>query len=148
MDKLTIPCQPINYYDSLAIAGKMKLFLLTHKNIADNTIGLACNQLGLDGRVILYKSGESFKHLINPEITDRSSDMITTKESCLSVPDKSIYVERHKNITIQQWTDETNWRYLKPTSYQSIVIQHEIDHLNGITILQKEELTTTETPIN
>ena len=142
MDKLTIPCEAINYEDSLKVAKKMRMFLLTNKNISNNTIGLACNQLGLEGRVILYKDGESFKHLINPEITDKSLDMITTKESCLSVPDKSVYVERHRNITIQKWKNSTNWDYFKPTSYQSIVIQHEIDHLNGITILQANYIMT------
>ena len=138
MEHLTKPCNAISYKDSLNVANKMKMFLLTNKNIAKKTIGLACNQLGLPGRVILYKNGEAFKHLINPEITHKSDDMITTKEDCLSVPNKSVYVQRHRNITLQQWKDEINWDYFKPTSYQSIVIQHEIDHLNGITIMQTD----------
>ena len=146
MEHLTKPCKAISYKDSLDIVKKMRTFLLTHKNISNNTIGLACNQLKLPGRVILYKDGEVFKHLINPEITHKSNDMITTKEDCLSVPNKSIYVERHKNITVQQWKDEINWDYFKPTSYQSIIIQHEIDHLNGITIMQTDYIMSQTHP--
>ena len=146
MEHLTKPCNAITYEDSLDVAKKMKMFLLTNKNIAKKPIGLACNQLGLPGRVILYKDGESFKHLINPEITAKSNDMITTKEDCLSVPNKSVYVERHRNITLQQWKDDTNWDYFKPTSYQSIVIQHEIDHLNGITIMQTDYIMSETHP--
>ena len=111
MEHLTKPCNAISYKDSLNVANKMKMFLLTNKNIAKKTIGLACNQLGLPGRVILYKNGEAFKHLINPEITDKSNDMITTKEDCLSVPNKQISVERHMSVTI------TAGNYFLPKPY-------------------------------
>lgn len=130
------PSKEVSWKKSLETKKQMHRFLLYNKPLADSTLGLASNQLGLKGRVIMYRSSvkKPMKFLINPMITYKSDDMITTKEDCLSVPNKSVYVERHRNIIVQQWEDEINCEYFKPTSYESIVIQHEIDHLNGIII--------------
>ena len=144
MEHLTKPCEAISFKDSLAVAKQMKMFLLTNKNIERDTIGLACNQLGLPGRVILYRDGGSFKHLINPQITYQSDDVITTKEGCLSVPNKSVYVTRSKDITIYSEINGPKYKeygYGWESNYSeiySLIIQHEIDHLNGITLIQKE----------
>ena len=140
-DMLRRRCESMSYKHSLWIARKMKLFLLSNKNIANKTIGLACNQLGLDGRVIIIKKNNKWIHLINPIITKKSNDMITTKEECLSVPGKSISVERHRSIQITHNLPSTGiddlWYYY-PSAAESIVIQHEIDHLDGIIITDKE----------
>ena len=130
-------CEPVNYKTSKQIANKMILFMLSHKNINDNSIGLACNQLGLPGRIIIVKMKNKWEHFINPVIHYKSKDKIITQESCLSVPGKTIKVERSKEITIY---------FEKPclgcgsdfSGMDAIVIQHEIDHLNGIIITDKE----------
>ena len=46
-------CEPVDYKTSKQISDKMILFMLSHKNINDNSVGLACNQLGLQGRIII-----------------------------------------------------------------------------------------------
>ena len=138
-DMLHRKCESISYESSLEIARKMKLFLLSNKNIANKTIGLACNQLGLKGRVVIIKHSNKWLHLINPIIIEKSNDMITTKEECLSVPGKSISIERHRTIQITHTTGLYDvWEYYKPSISESIVIQHEIDHLDGIIITDKE----------
>ena len=136
VDYLHRECKALSYEDSLKIKKKINLFLLGHTPTANNTLGLACNQLGLNGRVLMYRSdtNKPFKFLINPIILEKSEDTIITKEYCLSVPGEGISIERHKSIVIQEWKQPLSWEYLKPNPSESIVIQHELDHLNGILI--------------
>ena len=134
---LTKVCEPVNYKQSKQIADKMIMFMLSNKNINDNSIGLACNQLGLPGRIIIVKMKNKWVRFINPLISYKSQGKIITDESCLSVPKKTIKVERSKEITISFIFDGNS----KPSNYKgmdAIVIQHEIDHLNGIIITDKE----------
>ena len=129
-------CKPVDYKQSKQIANKMIMFMLSNKNINDNSIGLACNQLGLDGRIIIVKIKNKWVYFINPDITYKSQEKIITEESCLSVPKKIIKVERSKEINISFIFDGNS----KPSHYKdmdAIVIQHEIDHLNGIIITDK-----------
>ena len=134
-------CEPVNYKTSKQIANKMILFMLSHKNINDNSIGLACNQLGLPGRIIIVKMKNKWVHFINPVIHYKSKDKIITQESCLSVPGKTIKVERSKEITIYFEKGNPGGNHGWESNYtgmDAIVIQHEIDHLNGIIITDKE----------
>ena len=126
----------LSYSSSARIKSKMHRFLLTHKPTANNTLGLACNQLGLEGRVIMYRSDthKPFKFLINPMILERSEDTITTKEYCLSVPGEGLSIERHSWVTIYSEIDSIRGYETHPNAAESIVIQHELDHLNGILI--------------
>jgi len=128
---LTKVCEPVNYKQSKQIANKMIMFVLSNKNIEKNSIGLACNQLGLPGRIIIVKIKNRWVSFINPVITYKSQEKIITDESCLSVPNKTIKVKRSKEITISN--EISNYKGMT-----AIVIQHEIDHLNGIIITDKE----------
>ena len=130
-------CKPVDYKTSKQIANKMIMFMLSNKNINDNSIGLACNQLGLPGRIIIVKMKNKWVRFINPLISDESREKIITEESCLSVPNKTIKVERSKEITIYFEKGNHGWEsHYK--GMDAIVIQHEIDHLNGIIITDKE----------
>ena len=134
-------CKPVDYKTSKQIADKMILFMLSHKNINDNSIGLACNQLGLSGRIIIVKIKNKWVRFTNPVITYKSDDTIITEESCLSIPNKSIKVERSKDITIYFEKGNPGGNHGWESNYtgmDAIVIQHEIDHLNGIIITDKE----------
>ena len=130
-------CEPVNYKQSKQIANKMILFMLSHKNIEKNSVGLACNQLGLQGRIIIVKIKNKWERFINPVISYKSKEKIITEDSCLSVPNKSIKVKRSKDITIYCEKGNHGWES-SHTNGESIVIQHEIDHLNGIIITDKE----------
>ena len=71
----------------------------------------------------------------------KSDETIITDESCLSVPNKTIKVERSKTIMIidDKSTNKNKWKNgMKFTGMDAIVIQHEIDHLNGIIITDRE----------
>ena len=137
---LTKVCEPVNYKQSKQIANKMIMFMLSNKNIEKNSIGLACNQLGLPGRIIIVKIKNRWVYLINPIMCYKSDETIITDESCLSVPNKTIKVERSREITIYFEKGNHDGNHGWESHYKNmdaIVIQHEIDHLNGIIITDK-----------
>lgn len=126
-------CKPLNIYDSIEIAKKMKLFLLSNKNIERKTLGLACNQLRLKGRVILVRNhNNKFLTYINPRIVWKSDVTIVNQEECLSVPKKQIDVVRHLTIWIKD--DHQCCGAVEFCGQEALILQHEIDHLNGILI--------------
>ena len=137
---LSVKCLSLPYKESKTIANKMILFLLSHKNIAENTVGLACNQLGLEGRVIIIRNKNRWDCFINPIICKRSEKKTTLTEECLSLPNKNFPIERHFSIRI---IDEKQTRrnpekdFTDFEGFQARVIQHEIDHLDGILIADK-----------
>ena len=137
---LTKVCEPVNYKQSKQIANKMIMFMLSNKNINENSIGLACNQLGLPGRIIIVKMKNKWVRFINPLISYKSQGKIITDESCLSVPNKTIKVERSREITIYFEKGNHDGNHGWESHYKgmdAIVIQHEIDRLNGIIITDK-----------
>ena len=137
-DILNKVCEPVDYKTSRQIANKMIMFLLSHKNIGNNSIGLACNQLGLDGRILLIKQGNKWTRIINPVILNRSDETIISEEKCLSIKKKSVKVKRYTSIKIYQDVKELEEQVMEFSGLDAIVIQHEIDHLNGILITDKE----------
>ena len=137
-ERLSKVCEPVDYKTSRQIANKMIMFLLSHKNIGNNSIGLACNQLGLDGRILLIKQGNRWERIINPVILNRSDETIISEEKCLSIKKKSVKVERYTSIKIYQDVKELEEQVMEFSGLDAIVIQHEIDHLNGILITDKE----------
>lgn len=104
--------------------------------------GLAAPQVGQNVRVIVIANGNTNISLINPEITKKSWARETEDEGCLSVlNDKGeiIYgpVERHKKINCLYFDKQGNKRKLTAEKMLARVIQHEIDHLDGILFLDR-----------
>ena len=73
----------------------------------------------------------------SPEIVESSSDTIKISEGCLSIPKFELEVDRPWEITVVYKTPFGERVKEKLSGYYSIVIQHEIDHLNGLTILDR-----------
>lgn len=102
-------------------------------------VGLAAPQLGINKRLIaIYfeKDDELYDYqLVNPKIIGHSVEQayLTNGEGCLSV-DEVIegYVVRHHRITVRAYDVEGNELRLRFKGYPAIVVQHEIDHLDGI----------------
>ncbi|MCX8074679.1 MAG: peptide deformylase [Clostridia bacterium] len=108
-------------------------------------IGLAACQVGFLKRMIVYdidytKDEDSKKNpiiLINPKIVKSSKEMITVEEGCLSFPDVFGNVDRHQKITVEALG--INGEKLKITAkdMEAVVIQHELDHLDGVVFIDK-----------
>jgi peptide deformylase len=97
--------------------------------------GIAAPQLGVRERVIfLQLPGEQPWPLVNPEITERSEEKIIVWDACLSFLSIFMQVERHREITIR-WQDLIGkWHELRAGGDRNLseLLQHEVDHLNGI----------------
>ena len=104
-----------------------------------NGIGLAANQIGRDLRffVIDKKLAEENKipnAFANPEITESSNDADEMEEGCLSIPGFTGLIRRPKKIKFKGYDVDGNKIKIKARGMLAKVLQHETDHLNGVTI--------------
>ncbi|RPJ09893.1 MAG: peptide deformylase [Spirochaetaceae bacterium] len=98
-----------------------------------NGIGLAAVQVGSLYRVfITHAQGDKKRVFINPEITGTSVEEILLEEGCLSVPQKYGDVKRPESVTIQAYNENGRPFTFNAEGILARVIQHELDHLNGI----------------
>lgn len=103
-------------------------------------IGLAAPQIGQSLKLIVVDTtkqsdGEKeFMAMVNPEIIDREGKQID-EEGCLSVPELTANVNRYKKITVSFQDLDGKPQELTTEDRFAVVLQHEIDHLNGILFL-------------
>ena len=141
---------------------KIAEILFSILNERKDGIGLAANQVGIDASVAVVNVREPII-LINPEVVD-VWDEIPFYEGCLSFPKKGINTKRYKNIVIKTEQEESDWYFSgapNPSdgkgsweressdkqdeelrTLESVCIQHEIDHLNGMTLMDRQAVTT------
>lgn len=110
-------------------------------------VGLAAPQVGVNKRVIVYDihagnseddgSTNEFKALINPEIIEASGSIISEKEACLSVVDYSADVKRYETVVVKALDIDNNPIEFKADGILSVIMQHEIDHLDGILFINR-----------
>ena len=98
-----------------------------------NCAGLAAIQVGFPVRMAIFKDAGKVKYLVNPTITERSGSQ-TNSEGCMSFPGMNLSVVRSKYITIES---EGLVKFFH--GFTAAVILHEIDHMNGITIIQRRK---------
>ena len=125
---------------------KLKVFLenMAITMYAAPGVGLAAPQVGDGRRILVADPGNNddgtprqLYSMVNPEIVEKSSDYITYEESCLSVPEFYINVKRYKQITVR-WQDAFgNTHQEEFAEFPAIVLQHEMDHLEGVTLLDR-----------
>lgn len=108
----------------------------------NNGIGLAAVQIGVLKRIIVIEiEQEDIKtELINPKILSYSSSKSTMEEGCLSVPNGYYDVERPNEIVVEFTNLKNKVQKIEASGLFARCIQHEIDHLNGITIVDKGNL--------
>lgn len=102
--------------------------------VANEGIGLAANQVGILKRIITVLDGENVKVMINPEILKCSDEDITMEEGCLSIPETFLQITRAETIKIKYRDMSGKPRIESYSGLTSRIIQHEIDHLDGITM--------------
>ena len=143
----------VSVEEGLSIATELFQIL----NQRGDGIGLAANQVGIDAQVAVVNVREPLV-LINPKIISKENE-IPYYEGCLSYPGKGIHTKRYRDIMIETAQSESGWYFSGAESTQeargsweqegkkqeqeqrlleSICVQHEIDHLNGITIHDRE----------
>jgi len=105
-------------------------------------VGLASTQIGVPLRVFVVNYEDFRSEFINPVIVTKSEELESAEEGCLSIPTIGVDVERSKQITVTYWVVDEHGIGLVQKSeifegYVARIIQHEIDHLDGISITDK-----------
>jgi peptide deformylase len=143
----------VSVEEGLAIATKLFQILNERKD----GIGLAANQVGIDAQVAVVNVIEPLV-LINPKIISKENPF-TFFEGCLSYPGQGVSTQRYRDIVVQTAQEECGWYFSGAESLQdvrgqweeqhkkdeqekrileSVCVQHEIDHLNGITVFDRQ----------
>jgi len=105
-------------------------------------LGLAAIQIGIDRSIIIYDISprDEDRHLdvlINPRITHSEGTQLSEQEGCLSVPDFKANVKRAAAIQVEALDREGNPITIETQDFPAIVLQHEIDHLNGVLFIDR-----------
>ena len=129
------PCESVTRWRGKRIAKMLIREIARNKPIA---VGMSANQIGLPYRVAVIQVKGDPIILINPEITSKENPIKATNEGCLSYPGQEKKVPRYGKIILIH-ADGTMIRDTANSSWderlETIAIQHEIDHMNGITIM-------------
>jgi peptide deformylase len=127
-----------------AIDPQLELFIddLIATAVAQNGVGIAAPQVGVSERLFIVASRPSPRYpfapkmeptaMVNPRILDRSTEMVSGWEGCLSVPDRRGNVPRHKWIEVEYRTTQGEVIRQELTDFVARIFQHELDHLDGI----------------
>jgi peptide deformylase len=102
-------------------------------------VGLAAPQLGISQRLLVYRVGPDAPliALANPELEWSSCDREAGEEGCLSIPGVTVDVERPVHVRVRALDEEGEQRVVEASGLEARVIQHEMDHLDGVLILER-----------
>ena len=150
----------VSVEEGLSIA--TELFQILNKR--GDGIGLAANQVGIDAQVAVVNVREPLV-LINPKIISKENE-IPFYEGCLSYPGKGVHTKRYRDVIISTEQSESDWYFSgaeTPTdtkgswekeqgkkqdaelrTLESVCVQHEIDHLNGVVCMDRKVNTTVQ----
>ncbi len=118
------------------ITKEMKALInsMEETTIAAKGAGLAAPQVNRSERICIAMIGKKLTPLINPNITWKSQETDTMEEGCLSLPDLWLQVTRPRDIIVKFLSRTGKERELQLMDFDARVVQHEVDHLEGILI--------------
>ena len=136
--KLKEKCTPVSIKEGEEIGVR----LLHELRESNNGIGLAANQIGINKRVCVVNVKEPLV-LINPKIVEKSKEQFVFAEGCLSFPDSKIKTKRHQDIVVEADNHKSKLSFSANSenindAFECVCVQHEIDHLDGITMFDRE----------
>jgi peptide deformylase len=108
----------------------------------ENGIGLAATQIGQSLRLAVAEVEGQEYFWINPEITTFSEEKILFEEGCLSLPGEYFAIVRSASVTLKYSNEKGLPKKLRATGLLAVVIQHEVDHLDGILICNRYQKQT------
>ena len=137
-NKLQEKCSPVSVKEGEEIGVR----LLHELRESNNGIGLAANQIGINKRVCVINVKEPLV-LINPKIVEKSKEQFIFPEGCLSFPDSKIKTQRHQDIVVEADNHKGKLSFSANSkdindAFECVCVQHEIDHLDGITMFDRE----------
>ena len=116
--------------EDLQVAQDLLDTLTAHK---DGCVGMAANMIGVHKRIIAFDNDGTYMVMFNPEII-KKSEPYDAEEGCLSLLGGPRKCKRYKTVKVQWQTAEFQTRIKTFTGFPAQIIQHEIDHCEGILI--------------
>ena len=116
--------------EDLQVAQNLLDTLIANK---DSCVGMAANMIGVRKRIIVFDNEGTYMIMFNPEIIKKTGPY-DTEEGCLSLLGGPRPCKRYKSIKVQWQTADFQTRIKTFTDWSAQIIQHEIDHCNGILI--------------
>lgn len=101
--------------------------------------GLSANQIGILKRVFIYEHEGAIEACINPRLLFASEEMVEEMEGCLSLPGAIVPVARHAMLELEYIDLHGEPRRLQAEGWLARVFQHEMDHLDGVLILDRTD---------
>ena len=139
ISKLQTLCEEVSSVEEGEEIGAQLLKELTETK---SEIGLAANQVGINKRVCVINVKEPLV-LINPKIVETSEETFVFPEGCLSFPNKHVRTTRFVEVTVEADNHEGQLSFSADSedvndAFECACVQHEIDHLNGFTMFDRE----------
>jgi peptide deformylase len=127
---------PVERFDGALAAEVQRMGELMHDALG---VGLAATQLGVLHRVLVYRAHveDPLTALVNPEIEWISEDRELAEEGCLSLPGVHLEVERAQALRVRARDECGEQLTIEAEGLPARIIQHEVDHLDGILILDR-----------
>jgi peptide deformylase len=102
-------------------------------------LGLAAPQVGVLHRLFVYRAGPDapLVAVVNPRLEWSSQDEETAEEGCLSLPRVAVDVERPVHVRVRAQDEQGERRLVEASGLEARVIQHEMDHLDGVLMLDR-----------
>ena len=116
--------------EDLAVARDLLDTLAAHR---ETCVGMAANMIGVAKRIIAFDNGGSLMVMLNPEIVKQSGEY-ETEESCLSLLGGPRKTKRFQKIKVRYQTEDLQIRLKTFEGWTAQIIQHEVDHCNGVLI--------------
>ena len=129
-DVLRNQAAAIDKFDDELAAFVEKMFVTMKQG---KGVGLAAPQVGVSQRLFVIQiDGDKPRVFINPEIVETSVDLVGFEEGCLSIPGVYADLDRPAEVRVQAWNERGRRFVLGAEGFLARVIQHELDHLNGV----------------
>ena len=116
--------------EDAAVARDLLDTLMAHR---ETCVGMAANMIGKTVRVIAFNDSGRFTVMYNPEIVAKAAPY-ETEEGCLSLPGAPRKTVRYKTVKVKYQDGSFQWKTKQYTGFAAQIIQHEIDHCNGVLI--------------
>ena len=116
--------------EDLPVARDLMETLVAHK---ETCVGMAANMIGVHKCIIAFDNEGTYMLMFNPKIL-KASDPFETEESCLSLLGGPRKTMRYRKIKVEYQTEQLQTRIKTFTGFSAQIIQHEIDHCNGVLI--------------
>lgn len=129
--ELRVPCDPFEFSPEQGMKPSQLAVDLTETMIAEGGVGLSAPQLGIMKRVFVIKTNPIVA-FFNPVVVNFSSQEDFQKEGCLSFPGLFVKIKRPKSVRVRFQRPDGAFDTMQFNGLTARIIQHEIDHLDGI----------------